>query len=276
MNIKQLKRQISALDDGRGDGGEGPAERSSIATGCPDMDQKLASGGLLAGALHEVAGSGYQDRSAALGFTLGLTARLLQERPGPLIWCQLRDVDRLHLHGPGLMAFGIDPGRLTKVTLKREIDLLWALEEALDCPFVAGVVGVLWAEKLYNFTASRRLSLRAKKSGVTALLLRSHRATGASATASRWRIAAQPSPPNGHQAQWRVDLCKSSNGAEHNWDVVWNHEAIRFDLAARLAHRAPAASDNKAPAASEDRKPAASEDKKPAASDTYKQRRVAR
>ena len=251
MNIKELKRQISAIPDGNGP----PATGALISTGCPEIDTSLPAHGLAGGAVHEMAGVGYQDRSAALGFALGLTARLLQERPGPLIWCETRDHDRLHIHGPGLMAFGIDPGRLTKVTVARETDLLWALEEALDCPYVAGVVGILWSEKRYSFTASRRLSLRAKKSGVTALLVRSHHARGASAAATRWRIAGAPSPalapyssmlPRLGNAGWRVDLCKSGNGRENKWDVVWNHEAIRFDLASRVADGAPAANNESA------------------------------
>ncbi len=232
MNIKELKQRISAIS-----GGSAPsADGAFLATGCPQIDASLPARGPAGGALHEMAGAGYRDRPAALGFTLGLTARLLKQKPGPLIWCQVRDRDRLHVHGPGLMAFGIDPGRLTKVTVGREIDLLWALEEALDCPYVAGVVGVLWSEKRYNFTASRRLSLRAKKGGVTALLVRSHHVHGASAAATRWRIASAPG-----KARWRINLSKRGDGAEKKWDVVWNHEAIRFDLASRVADNAPAA-----------------------------------
>jgi len=246
ISVEELKRRISAIPDGV----EPSAGGSFISTGCPEIDLALPPPGLAGAAVHEVAGAGYQDRSAALGFALGLTARLLKERPGPLIWCQMRDHDRLHIHGPGLMAFGIDPDRLTKITLRREIDLLWALEEALDCPYVAGVIGILWSEKLYNFTASRRLSLRAKKSGVTALLVRSHHATGSSAAKTRWQVATTPSPastqgkvtmPRPGRAGWRIDLTKSGTGWNKKWDVVWNHEAICFDLASRVVDRAPAA-----------------------------------
>jgi len=243
-DIRELKQRISAISDGA----EAPMDAPLISTGCLEIDLGLPSAGLATGTVHEIAGAGYRDRSAALGFTLGLTARLLKERPGPLIWCQLRDRDRLHIHAPGLMAFGIDPGRITKVTLNQEADLLWAMEEALDCPYLAGVIGILWSEKLYNFTSSRRLSLRAKKSGVTALMVRSHRANGTSTAKTRWRIANAPSESPNHdktalprlgKAQWRVDLTRCGNGFEKKWDVVWNHEAIRFDLASRVANRAP-------------------------------------
>ena len=256
IDMEGLKRRVSAIPDGE----YTAATESLITTGCRQIDSALPSSGLDAGALHEVIGAGYPDRPAALGFTLGLTARLLQEKPGPLIWCQLRDRDRLHVHAPGLIAFGIDPGRLTKITLDRESDLLWAMEEALECPYLAGVVGISWSEKLYNFTASRRLSLRAKKNGVTALLIRSHRANGATAARTRWRIKAAPSPssqqyksmlPRLGQARWRVDLTRSSTGQEKKWDVVWNHEEIRFDLASPMADRAPAAGDIESAATSE-------------------------
>ena len=243
---EDLKRRISAIESRIA-----PENGVNFATGCDEIDKYLPSSGIATGALHEIQCASYRDRAASLGVALALCTRLLTEKPGPVIWCQLRDPDRLHLHAPGLMGLGIDPGRVTKITLRKEQDLLWAIEEALDCAYVAGVVGVLWSEKLYDFTASRRLALRAKKSGVSAFVVRSHRANGTTAADTRWRISSAQSkalrtgraldrafPPRLGKAQWRLDMTKCRGAKPCAWNVVWDHEALRFDLAARLADRA--------------------------------------
>jgi len=192
------------------------------------------------GALHEVAGAGYQDRAAALGFSIALAQQLLAHRPGPLVWCQKRqrqgDPEGLRLHAPGLLAFGVDPSRITQIFLDNEQDLLWALEEALDCSCLAGAIGVLWSEKIYGFTASRRLALRAKKSGVTGILLRPHRTSGlggTTAAATRWRVSSAPG-----KTRWQLDLTRCRNGKPGQRNIGWDHETVSFDMASRLADRA--------------------------------------
>lgn len=215
-----------------------------LTTGCAALDARLASqtGGLL----HELQGDSYQDRAATIGVTLGLMARLLKERPGPLIWCQLREPERLHLHAPGLTAFGLDPARLIKLTLHKEQDLLWAMEEALDCASLAGVVGILWNERNYTFTASRRLALRAQETGVPAFLVRGHRANGTTAAHTRWQVSSGPSQthPSPHtlftplsSPRWHVAHLKSRGAAPGTWHVEWNHETLCFNLASGLADR---------------------------------------
>lgn len=240
ISIEQLKKQISAI------------EQSSLvknsdgifSTGLEDFDQILPTNVADAGSLLEVLPESYRQRSAATGAILALGARLLRTKTGPLIWCQLRDPERLHLHAPGLAAFGIDPERIIKLTVKSEQDLLWAMEEALGCAYISGVVGVLGQEKLYGFTASRRLSLRAKESGVSALMLRSHRANGTTAADMRWMVGAEESTkmpkrkaflPRLGEAIWQLNLikCRGTNGGP--FQIGWNRETLSFDLASRLA-----------------------------------------
>ena len=115
------------------------------------------------GALTEIIPSGYRDRIAALGKVMASLAALTKATDERIIWCQLRDPDRLHLHAPGLTAFGIDPKRITKMTLLTERDLLWVMEEAVASGSVGAVAGVLWSEKYYDFTASKRLRMRARE-----------------------------------------------------------------------------------------------------------------
>ncbi len=238
--FEQLKAQVSAIEQ------SSLAEKDDavFSTGSDALDRILPATVTSAGALLEVLPESYQQRSAATGATLALGARLLEAKTGPLVWCQLRDPERLHLHAPGLAAFGIDPERIIRLTVKSEQDLLWAMEEALDCAYLSGVVGVLGQEKLYDFTASRRLSLRARSSGVSALMLRSHRANGTTTADMRWMVGAGESSkmperkaflPRLGGAIWQLDLikCRGANGG--SFQIGWNRETLSFDLASRLA-----------------------------------------
>ena len=235
--IMALKRQISALEH---------SSRSSATPGSDTAQSPFEE--LESGMVHEVMGAQYEDRPAVLGVSLAWAAHLLARRTGPLLWLQYRDGDPLPLYGPGLTAFGVDPGRLLFMTLAREQDLLWAMEEALTCSYLAGIVGILWAEKIYDFTTSRRLLMRAQSSGVTTWVVRSHKANGSTAAQTRWCISSAPSTPTPNRshfmpglgkARWRMDLVRHRKGTPKRWDVIWNHETLHVDLAAPLADRAP-------------------------------------
>jgi len=241
--IEKLKQQVSAIECHS----IAPADNEIVSSGSDQIDRIFPAQGLALGSLLEIQPKSYRQRAAALGVALAHSARLLGEKSGPLIWCQLRDPERLHLHAPGLAAFGINPARIVKLTLKSEKDLLWAMEEALECPYVSGVVGILSAEKIYDFTASKRLVLRAKQSGVSALLLRSHRVNGATAADMRWSVAGEKSsrtskrracPPRLGKPQWRLDITKCRGAKPGIWQIGWNRETLCFDLASRLADRA--------------------------------------
>lgn len=200
------------------------------------------------GFLNEILPVSYRDRVAVLGVTMAFLSVKLQESKGSLIWCQLRDPDRLHLHAPGLAAFGVDPARLIKVTLTTEKDLLWAMEEALTSKAVAAVAGILWSEKFYNFTASKRLRVRAAETGVPALLVRSHRANGTTAADMRFSatsLASQTLPAEKRtfarlgNPEWQLNLIKSRGLRPRSDHVRWHHETLRLGMATALGSRMP-------------------------------------
>lgn len=218
-------------------------------------DIGLGSNRFTLGCLSEILPVSYRDRVAVLGLSMAFLSVKLQERSGSIIWCQLRDPDRLHLHAPGLAAFGIDPTRLTKVTLATEKDLLWAMEEALASKAVVGVAGVLWSEKLYDFTASKRLRVRAHESGIPALLIRSHRANGTTAADMRFSAASLASQTPSLQKrtlarlgnpEWQLNLTKSRGLKPRSDPVRWHHETLRLGMATPLGNRMPQSPDRPA------------------------------
>ena len=159
------------------------AERSVPAGRREDEDwQALLS--LPAGLLHEVYADEPRNGGAALGFALGLGKGLLTpERPALLYLHLVHEGQELGLpYGAGLMSFGMDPGSLILGRMQTLSELLWAVEEAIACRAVAGVVAdVAGAPKGLDFTASRRLSLRAAGGGASVFMLRYGRAREAPA-----------------------------------------------------------------------------------------------
>ena len=240
--VENLKQQISAIEFESG----ARKDDDVISTGSEALDQIFPKNGIPSGSLLEVLPEAYKQRTAAIGAVLGLGARLLANRTGPIIWCQLREQERLHLHAPGLIAFGIDPARLIKLTLKTEQDLLWAMEEALNCPYIACAIGVLWSEKIYDFTASRRLSIRAKESDVCALMLRSHRANGTTAADMRWTVKSEKSGktpkrqaflPRLGGMRWQLNVVKCKGANPSTQPIGWNRETVSFNMVSQLVDR---------------------------------------
>ena len=143
-----LRRAIREIEEARSPG------RPHLPLGVPEFDRALPGGGLRPGCIHEVGGD-----EAATGFCAVLLARAGSGeggRGGSLLWLARGD----DLYAPGLVRYGIGAGRLLVVSgLHRQADMLWAMEEALRCRALAGVVAEAEAVGL---TAGRRLMLAAE------------------------------------------------------------------------------------------------------------------
>lgn len=170
-----------------------------------------------AGLLHEVYTDGQRNGGAALGFALGLAKGLLTpERPALLMLQLTHAAQDLGLpYGAGLPGFGIAPEALLLGRLANLTELLWAIEEAIACRAIAAVIAeVLGEPKALDFTASRRLSLRAASGGASVLLLRHGQTRAASAARLRWSVTPAPSLPPPFDAaapgppRWQVTLEK--------------------------------------------------------------------
>lgn len=226
-SLAALRAQIDAIEHlGGFDDGEGTGPISLGAV----VDAALPWGGLPRGCLHEIVGG-----ETAVGFAAALAARVagrahISGEGGAVLWClRPRAVfDAGHLHGPGLVQFGLDPGRLIIAQARSDQDLLWAMEEGLRSGRPAAVLGEVGEVGL---AATRRLQLAAEMGGVTALLLRRKQARRDSSVAvTRWRVTPASSGdvfshalPSGAISPgcWRVDLVRCRGGAPKSWLMEW-------------------------------------------------------
>jgi protein ImuA len=162
------------------------------------LDRALG-GGLAGDALHEIAPASAGDGAAAMGFALALVARFMAARAaaGLVVAEDFAAAEIGALYGPGLIAHGLELGRLVFVRAPDAPALFQAMEEALRSGASAVVVGEAWNLKAYDLAASRRLLLAARAGATPALLVLAS-AYGAaaklsSAAETRFEIAAAPS-----------------------------------------------------------------------------------
>lgn len=187
-DLDALRAQIAALE-----------KRPVLADGAALVKQKRDSEGdeLLSllkappGLLHEVFADEHRQSGTALGFTLGLARSLITQNRQAVIYLQLSaEGQEIGLpYGLGFQTFGLTPDTLVIGRIGTVPELLWALEEALACRAVAGVIVDLASHtKALDFTVSRRISLRAAAAGTSAFLMRYGTGREASAARLRWHV----------------------------------------------------------------------------------------
>ena len=224
----------------------------TVGFGAAPLDAALPDHGLQTGSLHEFMIGRYGDYAAMLGFGLGVVARIANRRPGHVLW--VTSTHHRFAEGtlyPGILPFfGIEPDRIIHVSVPKPQAMLWVMDDALAHPSLAVVAGILPQNgRAYDFTASRRFSMRAAKSGVTALMFADQPHFGmATAAETRWAVSTKTSTPvfyRGHPTPglggpcWAVHLAKSRKGATGQWIVEWDYETLSFRLAPALADRTP-------------------------------------
>ena len=266
-----------------------PTPRASgtapVPVGIDDLDARLG-GGLPWGGVHELMAAEAGDRTAAAGFALALAARLAAPLETGLVTRRVGQgvsaaSDNSHFlwvyprhlaqeaglpYGPGLMAFGHDPGRFVLVEAKTALDVLWTVEEALATTSLGAVFALV--DESYGaraFTASRRFALAARASGASVFLIGVGGKKLASAAPLRWQVAPFSNPPfsvspsvvppsvakpdpsepvsdtPGSEARtggrlplfplrpgWQVSLVRNRLGATGRWALQWDHAMGRF------------------------------------------------
>ena len=129
---------------------------------------------------------------------------------------------------------------LLQVDVSHARDVLFAMEEGLRCRDVSAVIGEVWGDpKVLDFTASKRLMMRAEASGIPCWLIRRGApSTSLSAARDRWRISSLPSEQNPHDPgapgnpRWQVELFRSRRSKPGIWVASYDSTADRLDFSA--------------------------------------------
>lgn len=236
--ISRLRARIATLE------GIGRETVSGVRPlGVAAIDTLLPWGGLPLGCLHEIAPRHHDDGiedGAAPAFAAFLLGRLAAAANRPVLWITTGDPP----YAPGLAGLDLPPHRLVMVRAGKGPQALWAMEEGLRCPALAGVLAELWR---IEPTAARRLQLAAGTAGIPALVLNHGDAIAPAVT--RWRAGAAASQPDAGGVgmwRWHLDLlrCRGLSPGEQGmvaqWVVEWDDETRGLRLAAAAGDRAVA------------------------------------
>jgi protein ImuA len=178
--------------------------------------------------------SGLQTAAPALAFVMGRIA----PASGPVLFVQ----DAMTRKNSGVPYLPGQRHRLLRATLSRAEDVLIAMEEGLQTRALAAVVGEVWGDaRAVDFTATRRLAIRAERNGVTCWLIRHSASADLSGARNRWRLSPLPSAahPDDPQApgrpRWQAELFRSRLARPGKWVVCHDQASGRLDFSAALS-----------------------------------------
>src|ERR1700682_6363289 len=207
-------------------------------------------GGLAMAAVHEVFAEGHQS-AAATGFIAGLAGRITARRP--LVWVRqdFSDIESGALSMSGFSELGLDPRCLVTVRAADVDSALRTAADALACDALGAVVLEVFGEaRQLDLVPSRKLTLAAQASGVTALLLRLAATPQPSTAETRWIVRAAHSPPGAPWSAWGApvfdaQLVRNRHGPVGRWIMEWKCDECLFSepaaypqpVAAAPAHR---------------------------------------
>jgi protein ImuA len=214
-----------------------------VPLGHADADAAL-QGGLAVGAVHEVFAEG-RHSAAATGFIAGLAGRAIARRP--LVWVRqdFTQIESGAVSMSGLAELGLDPRLLVTVRAVNVDTALRTAADALACDALGGVVLEIWGEaRQLDLVASRKLTLAARMSGVTGMLLRVAATPSPSTAETRWIVRAAHSPPDTPWHAWGapvldIQLVRNRHGPNGHWIMEWKCDECLFREAS--AHSQPVA-----------------------------------
>jgi protein ImuA len=202
-----------------------PARNTVLPLGDERIDSVLPGGGLPLGRLHEMTSDGLAAETGIPGtvFIVSLLARLPPS--SPVLWI----APCCDLYPPGLLEYGLDPGRLILARTDDDVGTQMAMETALREGGLAAVVGEMAA--LPRLPA-RRLHLACLARGVTGFVLRRRpfrqkrgqtpTREGTAAT-TRWRLSPAPSqpdlPPEPGPTRLHAELLYARGGRDGAWTL---------------------------------------------------------
>ena len=197
------------------------------------IDDVAATPGGTADPVARFGTAGLQDLASPLSVHAGLLRGMASPQRGmaapSLVWVQ--DAPSRSefgsVHARGLWGSHGEPAPLVAIRARRAIDALWATEEALHAglPVVVEIGG---CPRALDFTATRRLEMRARSAGVACFLVRTGpgaRISQASAARHRWRVtprssAADPYDPRAPgTSRWLLELVRARDLPPGAWVV---------------------------------------------------------
>ena len=184
--IAQLQRDILPLP-----GFKISLQNAFIDTKLGVISNAFPNSSFPVGAIHEFVFSQSEDFAATGGFVGRILSSLIQNG-NAVIWIS----SSAFVFPPALRALGIAPAKIIFIQLKKEKEILWAMEEALKCTGISAVIGDM---QELSFTNSRRLQLAVEQSHVTG--------------------DPEDGMPGIGFPRWNVDLLKVRNGKPGNWQV---------------------------------------------------------
>ncbi len=218
--IAQLERDILPLQ-----GLKSLSTDNNINIGFRPIELAFPNATFPIGCTHEFLGASEEDIASTNGFVAVLLSKLMQFQ-GAAVWISSSRT----LFPAALKGFGINPDKIIFVDLKKEKDVLYAVEESLKCNRLTTVVGEI---KQISFKESRRLQLAAEQSRVTGLLVHHQpHILNTIACVSRWRITSLPSElvdgmPGVGFPRWNVEILKVRNGKPGSWKFEWSSNGFQ-------------------------------------------------
>jgi protein ImuA len=213
--ISQLRKNLLQWE-----GYKPPVTGTRSLVGLGPVEAAFPNGVFPVAAVHELVCGSSEQAAAGGGLVTGILSVLLQQS-GICVW-----IGRARrLFAPALTVFGVEPHKVIFISLTKDKDALWVMEEALKC---AGLKAVVCEIRELNFKQSQRLQLAVEQSRVTGFVLRNAAdKLGSTACAARWRVTSLPSAdlnglPGLGFLRWEVELLKVRNGQTGKWVLEWN------------------------------------------------------
>jgi protein ImuA len=202
-----------------------PVSGTNENVGLGQINHSFPNASFPIGAMHEFISADAEDSTTTAGFIAAVLGKLMKNG-GASLWIGSSRT----LFPPALKFFDIDPEKIIFIDLRREKDVMWAMEEALKCDGLVAVVGEI---QELNFTASRRFQLAVEQSRVTGFILRHNpRNLNITACVTRWKITHLPTiladeMPGVGFCRWNVELLKARNGKPGLWQIEWIGKRFR-------------------------------------------------
>lgn len=214
--ISQLRKDILQWE-----GYKPPVRGHRNQLGLGPLENAFPNGVFPMASIHEFVCASGEQAAASGGLVSGILSALMLQG-GICVW-----IGRSRrLFAPSLKVFGVEPHKVICISLLKDKDALWVMEEALKCPGLTAVVCELGD---MDFKQSRRFQLAVEHSRVTGFVLRNNKEKlGTTACAARWQVKSLPSTDLGIPGlgflRWQVNLLKVRNGNTGTWVLEWRNE----------------------------------------------------